>query len=48
MPKKLHDRLSREARRKGLTGEKFDAYVYGTMNKIESRHKKKRKPKNKT
>ena len=31
MPKKLHDKLKREAAKKGLTGKRADAYVYGTM-----------------
>ena len=42
MPKQLHDRLAREARRKGLKGKRADRYVYGTMNKIESAQKAKR------
>lgn len=33
MPKKLHDALVRAARKRGLTGKAFDAYVYGTMAK---------------
>jgi len=33
MPKKLHDKLKREAKKKGLRGERADAYVYGTMRK---------------
>ena len=35
MPKALHDRLVREARRKGLTGDRARAYIYGTLQKIE-------------
>lgn len=35
MPKKLHDKLEREARKKGLKGKRKNAYVYGTLNKIE-------------
>jgi hypothetical protein len=42
MPKALHDKLEREARKKGLTGERKDAYVYGTMAKIENRKKRKK------
>lgn len=41
MPKELHDKLEREARKKHLTGERKDAYVYGTLSKIE-KHKKKK------
>jgi hypothetical protein len=33
MPKKLEEKLRREAKKKGLTGERADAYVYGTMQK---------------
>lgn len=33
MPKKMHDRLKRQAKRKGLKGKRADAYVYGTMRK---------------
>lgn len=35
MPKKMHDALSRQARKKGLTGERKDRYVYGTMAKAK-------------
>jgi hypothetical protein len=31
MPKALEIRLRREARRKGLTGRRADAYVYGSL-----------------
>lgn len=43
MPKKEEDKLKNQARKKGLKGDAFDAYVYGTMNKIEKRRKAKRK-----
>lgn len=39
MPKKLHDALARQANRKGLTGKRKAAYVYGTMNKVEKAKK---------
>ena len=42
MPKKLHDKLVREARKKGFTGERFRRYVFGTISKIERRKKAKR------
>jgi hypothetical protein len=35
MPKELHDRLKRQADRKGLKGDKRKAYIYGTMHRIE-------------
>lgn len=37
MPKALHRKLARTARKKGLKGKSFKAYVYGTMQKIESK-----------
>ena len=37
MPKKLHDKLAREAAAKGLKGSRKDAYVYGTMAKVEKK-----------
>ena len=36
MPKELHAKLAKEAKRLGLGGERFRAYVYGTMKRIES------------
>ena len=47
MPKKMEQALKREAKKKGLKGERADAYVYGTMRKAgwkperEKRRKKK-------
>jgi len=43
MPKKLEDALMRAARKKGLSGKRFNAFVYGTMRKTgwkPSREKK--------
>ena len=42
MPKKLHRKLERAANKKGLTGDRKDAFVFGTMAKIEKRKKKKK------
>lgn len=42
MPKKLHDKLKRQANKQGLTGERKDAYVYGTLNKVEKKKKAKK------
>lgn len=42
MPKKVHDKLKRQAEKKGLTGERKKAYIHGTLQKIEN---KKGKPK---
>ncbi len=41
MPKKMERALKAEARKKGMTGEKADRYVYGTMVK-EGKLKKKK------
>lgn len=35
MPKPLHDALARKADKMGLTGERRNAFIYGTMNNIE-------------
>jgi len=40
MPKELHDKLKKLARKKGLKGKRKKAYVYGTMNKVEKAKKK--------
>jgi hypothetical protein len=37
MPKALHDKLAREASKLGLKGKRKNAYVYGTLNKIEKK-----------
>lgn len=42
MPKKVHRKLSKQAKKKGLTGERKNAYVYGTLDKIEKKKRKKR------
>ena len=42
VPKELHRKLAKKAREKGLTGERKDAYVYGTMNKIEKKLRRKK------
>ena len=33
MPKKMERELKSEAKKKGLKGDRADAYVYGTMRK---------------
>ena len=35
MPKKLHRKLAKAARKKGLKGKQADRYIYGTMKKID-------------
>jgi len=34
MPKALERRLKKQAKKKGLKGERKDAYVYGTMQTV--------------
>lgn len=34
MPKQLEQKLKRQARKKGMKGERADKYVYGTMRKL--------------
>jgi len=45
MPKALHDKLAKQATKKGLSGDRKDAYVYGTMRQTgwEPEREKKRK-----
>jgi hypothetical protein len=44
MPKKVEEKLRREARKKGLKGKRAKAYVYGTMEEdgLMPRRKKKK------
>lgn len=44
MPKKMEQSLMRRAAEMGLKGERKDAYVYGTMAKME-KEKGQKKPK---
>jgi hypothetical protein len=39
MPKEMHRKLKAEAEKKGLKGERKDAYVYGTMAKLKKKGK---------
>jgi len=39
MPKKIHQKLSRQATKKGLKGKRRQAYIYGTLRKVERRKK---------
>lgn len=43
MPKKMEKELKKEARKKGLKGERADAYVYGTMRKTGWKPKRKKR-----
>lgn len=40
MPKKIHDKLEKEAIKKGLKGKEKDKYIYATLSKIEKTKKK--------
>ncbi len=42
MPAKMERELKAEARKKGLKGEAFDRYVYGTMRKAGWKPKKRK------
>lgn len=44
MPKKMEQSLMRRAAEMGLKGERKDAYVYGTMSKMDKK-KDQNKPK---
>lgn len=43
MPKEVERKLKAEAKKKGLTGERADRYVYGTMNSMGMLKKKSNK-----
>lgn len=40
MPKKLEKKLKKQAAKKGLAGEKKDAYIYGPLRKTGWKPKK--------
>lgn len=40
MPKAAHEALKKQATKKGLTGKRRNAYIYGTLRKIEKGKKK--------
>ena len=41
MPKAMEKKLKKQAKKKGLTDSRADAYVYGTMKKVGWKPKKK-------
>lgn len=43
MPKKLERELKAEAKKKGLKGERADAYIYGTLRKTGWKPKRNKK-----
>jgi hypothetical protein len=40
MPEKMHRALEKQAKKKGLTGERKDRYVFGTMAKQKAKKAK--------
>jgi hypothetical protein len=42
MPKALEEKLKKEAKKKGMKGERAEAYVYGTLRKTGWKPSKKR------
>ena len=45
MPKKAHAALKKSAKKKGLTGDRKNAFIYGTLNKKKTSKKKKTRKK---
>jgi hypothetical protein len=43
MPKKLHEKLKKDAEKKGLKGKEKQRYIYGTMQKKTNWKPKKKK-----
>lgn len=39
MPREIEKELKKQAAKKGLKGDRYHAYVWGTMNKIEKKKK---------
>lgn len=42
MPEWLHKRLKRSGRKKGLKGERLQAYIYSVLSEHKEKHKKKK------
>jgi len=42
MPKKLHAKLKRSAKKRGLSGDRAKGYIYGTMRRVEKKRKQSR------
>lgn len=43
MPKELHAKLKKQAKKKGLSGERAGSYIYGTLDKVEKKLYKRKK-----
>lgn len=39
MPKAVHDKLVKQAKAKGLTGDRAKAYVYAVLNRLKKEKK---------
>ena len=39
MPKPIHNKLEKQANKKGLKGDRKNAYIYGTLNKLKGKKK---------
>jgi hypothetical protein len=46
VPEEEHRKLLKSAKKIGLSGDRLNAYVYGTLDKIEKRKVRKRKRRN--
>jgi hypothetical protein len=44
MPKRLEQKLKREAKKRGFTRARTNAYVYGTLKKLGLSRRSRRKP----
>lgn len=42
MPKALHDKLAKQAKKEGYTGRRRESYIYGTLQKVEEELKKRK------
>mgnify|MGYP001577747363 CR=1 FL=1 len=38
MPKEIHDKLAKQARKKGFKGKRADKYIYGTLAKLRKKY----------
>ncbi len=43
MPKELHDKLKRQAEKKGFTGKRKQAYIFGTLRRTGWKPKRQKK-----
>jgi len=43
MPKEIHDKLAKQARKRGLKGDAYKGYVFGTLKRIENKKRGRKK-----